>query len=81
MTETASHIGLKVTRRLAAETDEDPLEMTPTLYDAGIDLDAINTLLNGTNAESPDSPITIEFTYNGHRVTVDSTGAVDTTPV
>lgn len=64
---------VEVVEAVAEATARDPLEM-PQLNDY-VDPDALDKLL-GAAAEKGSAPAHVTFTYDGVRVTVDSTGAV-----
>lgn len=60
----------QVIEALAAVENRDALSMNPPLYEA-IDPDAIDSLLD------TDSPVKVEFEYNGHMVTAKSDGSIE----
>lgn len=59
----------RVVEALAAALDTDPTDMNPPLY-CVIDPDALNSL-----AES-DTPVRVQFDYQGHTVLVEGDGTV-----
>lgn len=63
----------QVVTRVAERKGVDPSALEPRLFEA-VDPEALTTLVEGASA---DSPISLEFAYAGHRVSVSAAEQVD----
>lgn len=65
----------QVVTRVAERKGVDPSALEPRLFEV-VDPEALTTLVEGASA---DSPISLEFAYAGHQVTVEAAEQVDVT--
>ncbi|WP_339103375.1 HalOD1 output domain-containing protein [Haloterrigena salinisoli] len=56
----------------------DPTDLEPPLH-AVVDPDALERLIDSSPTDSSGTSLSITFTYRGHRVRVDGSGAVEIT--
>ncbi|MCU4971408.1 hypothetical protein OB955_01460 [Halobacteria archaeon AArc-m2/3/4] len=66
---------LTVIDRVAELEGEDPVDLTPPLYDA-IDPEALDSLFQSSRFERAETVETVQFTYLGYDVRVQSGGEV-----
>ena len=72
--ESIESVSLEVVQAVAEYEGVDPLSLEPPLHHV-IDTDALDSLFESTGGKSLQSG-SVEFTYRGHHVRVDSTGDV-----
>lgn len=70
----------EVITQVASSEGVSPTDLEPPLHDV-VDPEALDRLVESSGRDSSDDVLTVEFTYRGHTVQVDSTGAVDVTSV
>jgi hypothetical protein len=69
-------VGTTIVERIAALEGIDPLDLTVPLYDV-IDPEALDSLVTANREGDTPNTLRIQFTYNGHVVTVDGSGEID----
>lgn len=67
-------LGVMILSEIAEQENIDPIEVSPKLYTA-IDTDALEELFFGET----DGPTRVDFTYAGHRVTIQGDDIVQIT--
>lgn len=71
----STQVGTEIVERVAGCEGVDPIDLDVLLYDV-IDVDALETLTNGTNDRQPQLPLRVEFTYCGYAVAVGENGKI-----
>ena len=66
---------ISVIQKVATLEGVDSMDLPP-LYDS-IDPEALDSLLEQRDGHVTDETVSIEFTYNGYTVVVDSAGSID----
>ena len=68
-------ITTRILDEIAARESVDPWELDDRLYDV-IDPDALEALLEGTDRDSKQTPVEVEFQCCGYNIAVDTTGEI-----
>lgn len=66
---------VRVVQGVAAREGVDPIDLEPPLH-AVVDTDALDALCRSI-AEESRSPVAVEFSYRGHRVSIDDAGEIE----
>lgn len=69
----------RIVTQIASAEGLSPTDLEPPLHDI-VDPDALDRLIESNSRRSSDAELSLEFTYRGHTVHVDATGAVDVSP-